>query len=318
MKKIIFALCLIHCITSSAWSDILANRVYKKIPNILEPTIDDYLLIQEYLSSPHRFYINRLDPWQYRSKASTFRFVGRDPHENIEYGIIPVNCDENFKDNCILLYASFNFEYPKCLKRLIEIIKQSDFTGHIIYHLGGWPNLDEKSLLFAHIPYAFKVCCFREAEKLGYKNALFLDASIVPLGKLMDVFKTIKEEGNYMFTTDFNMSQMCNPETFRAMDEDFSIADQIPAEVVGILGFNFENHESQLFLQRWYDVTKNHEEAYFNARPETCVVSIILHQLGMKTTRHMDHYITWDEVDHTNSSYQFFVDKKGVQPNWPN
>ena len=113
----------------------------------------------------------------------------------ISHQIIPVNCTIEDKENCIVLYASCNYLYPESLLKLVDRIKHSDFVGHIIYRIGGWPNVEQGDLRLAHIPYAFKVSAFREAYRLGYKRAFWLDAPMHARISFDTLFKSLKEKG---------------------------------------------------------------------------------------------------------------------------
>jgi len=308
----------IACIGVSAWADKYADQVYSKIKDIRHPTLKDYKRIQKYLSKGERPFIDRLDGWQYKGKAREFRFIGRNPEESIESGIIPVHCDSGERENCIVLYCSFNHEYPKCLKQLIERIRNSSFKGHILYHVGGWPDVEGKALKFAHIPFAFKLCSFREAQRLGYKRALWLDAAIVPLIDLNDVFSVIGQNGCFTFAIDDTLSTLCNKKACRAMGVDFRQAHLIHGVLAGILGFDFQQPLAQEAIKRWYDITKYHEEAYFSPRGELCVISVIFYQLGLTHHPNVLGKVTWEKEEIQQPGLEFFVDKYAVQPNWPN
>lgn len=314
--KLLFLMAL--CVLATGWGDQYADDVYAKIKQITHPTLKDYKKIQKYLAEGKRPFIHRLDSWQYKGKAREFRFIGRNPQESIGSGVIPVNCGWESRENCIVLYCSFNHEYPKCLKQLIERIRNSNFKGHILYHIGGWPDVESRSLVFAHIPFAFKLCAFRKAQRLGYKRALWLDAAVIPLCDLNDVFATIEEKGHFTFRIEEDLSILCNRKACRAMGVDFQRAHLIPGVLAGILGFNFQNHLAQEAIGRWYDITKHHEEAYFSPRAELCVVSVILHQLGMTDHPPVKGKVTWEKEETSQPGFEFFVDKYAVQPNWPN
>jgi hypothetical protein len=157
--------------------------VYRKIQDIYHPTVNDYRLIQDYLTNGERPLLYRLE--NYAQKARDFKIIGDALPQS---KVIAVNSCKMVRENCILLYSSYNFDYQKGLKRIIEILVKSDYKGHILYYIGGWPNVEGGSLLLAHVPYAFKVAAFKEAERLGYKRAFWLDASVIPLVSMNQIF----------------------------------------------------------------------------------------------------------------------------------
>lgn len=300
------------------FADKYADEVYAKIPDICHPTLEDYQRVQDYLHKGHRPLIDRLNKWQYYGKAINFGLLGRAPDEHIEHNIICVNCDSDDKKNCVVLYCSFNHEYPRAIKNLINTIKQSDFKGHILYRIGGWPDIEGGGLRFAHIPFAFKVCAFREAQNLGYQNVLWLDASVTPLQSLNKAFAVMDQQGYFTFLSDFNMAELCNKEACEAMGLSFAEAASVPGYVAGIIGFNFKHKNGLNITNLWYGITKNCEECYFSPYQEFCVISILLHQAGLTNNLHWKGRITWEKSEIHKKDMQFFIDKYAVQPNWPN
>lgn len=320
MKNVFHCLCLFFLLIELVlFADKYADEVYAKIPDICHPTFEDYQMIQNYLNQGHRPLIDRLNKWQYYGKAINFGLIGRTPDEHIEHGVVCVNCDSDYKQNCIVLYASFNFEYPKVLKALIENIKKSYFKGHILYRIGGWPDIEGGGLRFAHIPCAFKICAFREAQRLGYQNVLWLDASVTPLQQgLNKAFTTIEQQGYFTFLSDLNMASECNKEACEILGLPFAQAASVPGYVSGIVGFNLKNPNGLNIINRWYEVTKNHEECYFTYSPDLCVISILLYQAGLTNNLHWKRRVTWNKAMKFKKGMQFFINKYAVQPDWPN
>ena len=150
--------------------------MYAQIRDLKHPTEDDYRLIQTYLASGNRPFLHRLK--DYEQRAKDIKIIGRRPREAPRSGSAAVNCSPDDRNRCVLVYSSFNERYPQGLERLVELIKHSDFKGHVLYRVGGWPDAEGGSLTLAHLPYAFKVCYFKEAERLGFKRIFWLDAAI--------------------------------------------------------------------------------------------------------------------------------------------
>ena len=183
-------------------TDQFSDQVYSKIKDLSNPSDGDYQAIEYYLKYGYRPYINRLDKWQYRGKARNLK-LSSEYGNAIQHEIIPVNCDRNNFENCIILYTTFNFNYPEALLKLVEYIKNSDFVGHLIYRIGGWPNLEGGDLTLSHIPYAFKISAFREAYRLGFKRALWLDSPMRPTVSLNSIFEKIANLGIFTYKTQY-------------------------------------------------------------------------------------------------------------------
>lgn len=252
--------------------------IYDKISDIRHPTVKEYELIQRHLSKGERPGLERLK--EYQQGCRKIRIIDKSKEQIPGSGIVSVNCSDEERENCILIYASFNRNYPQALKRLVDLISQSDFKGHILYYMGGWPNLEEGDLVYAHVPYAFKLCAFREAQRLGFKRALWLDSSIVPLCSLNDFFSRIQSLGYLAAGNTHMVGPYFNDTAARALGTTLEESFAIPSCSASLLGFDFSNQWARKALDRWFSALHN-PDAFYSARPEQNVISVILYQLGM-------------------------------------
>jgi hypothetical protein len=286
MKMILAALSLLMISTVSSAASIALipkspEELYSLIKDLHHPTLDDYRLIQNYLSHAPREDLRKLKDCNYEHVTRTFKIIGTAPHEMPRHGMIAVNCSEESKEHCILVYASFNRHYPKGLERLVNSIKASDFVGHILYRVGGWPDAEGGSLTLAHIPYAFKACFFKEAERLGYKRAFWLDTSLLPLVSLNTFFDAIKENGYVVMGNDHMVGPYFNESAAAYYGITRQEAYKIPSCSAGIFGVDFTVPHGREIIDRWYKAALD-REAYYSARLEQNSLSIILYQMGLR------------------------------------
>ncbi len=289
--------------------DVYTDKIYEQIGDLAHPTLDDYRRIQNYLTWGPRPFLPRLGT--YEEKAKQFKIIGRRPREVPQSGMIPVNCAPDDHNHCILLYSSFNQRYPMGLKRLISRIASSDFKGHILHRAGGWPDAEGGSLVLAHLPYAFKVCFFKEAQRLGFKRAFWLDTSIVPLGSLNEIFKTIEAQGYFAVSNTHSVGQYFHPQAAAAMGVSFEEMAEVPSCSSGILGFDFTHEKGKEAVSRWYEITKTCEEASYSPRPDQNLISIILHQMEM--TSWVDIYKFCGSEKHRTADTLFIIDREFVR-----
>lgn len=253
-------------------------EVYEQVSNLYNPTEEDYRLIQNYITHGERSIISRLQ--DYYPNARNFKIIGDTPEELPQQGLIAVNCDENQRENCVVLYASFNKNYPRGLKRLVNLIAQSDFKGHILYHLGGWPNVEGGSLRLAHVPYAFKVSALKEAEQLGFKRGFWLDTAIKPYVSLNAIFEIIEQKGYFIMGNSHMIGPYLHPDVANAFAIPFEETFQIPICSAGITGIDFTNKTGSQILHKWYQAACN-PIAFFSPRSDQNALSIILYQMGL-------------------------------------
>lgn len=253
--------------------------VYKELSSLTSPTTDDLHKVQNYLTNGNRPIIKYLK--DYESNAKNFKIIGTSPDEQPQYGIAAVNCDINDRENCVVCYASFNKNYPRGLKRLVEFVKNSDFKGHIIYRIGGFPDIAGGSLALAHVPYAFKSAFLKEAQSMGFKRAFWLDTSILPFVSLNKIFEMIKKDGYFSMGNSHNIGPWCNSFVLEAFGITQEEADQIPSCSAGITGLDFTTEIGRTILDQWYKAA-HHKVAFFSARSDQNVLSIILYKLNLK------------------------------------
>ena len=283
--------------------DCVANEsspppIYTRISNLYRPTNEDYRLLQKYLSSDERN-LSQLGDFEWIAKH--IFIIGTTEQELPQSGRVSVNCTDEYKENCVILYASFNRNYPLALHRLLDIIKRSDFQGHVIYRIGGWPNTEGGDLTLAHVPYAFKVCAFKEAKRLGYKRCLWLDTSLIPVVSLNTIFKMIEAKG--YFTVDCGGITI-GPYMTKASAAAFGLSleqtKSIPSCSAGIFGIDFTNPTGSMLIDKWYQAAHD-KDAFFSPRSDQNCLSIILYQAGISD------FISLSRIPHTECG-------QGVQP----
>lgn len=258
-----------------------SDELYSQIKDLNHPTTEDYLLIQNYLTNGTREEIRRLQDYNYEHVARTLKIFGSNPNEQLVKNTLYVNSSPEERENCVLVYATFNRNYPKGLERLVHHIANSDFKGHVLYQIGGWPNTEGGSLVLAHVPYAFKVSFFKEAERLGYKRAFWLDTAVVPLVSLNILFKEIEEKGYFIMGNTHFIEPYINESAANAFNLTRKQTKKIPSCSAGICGIDFTNPKGKEIIDRLYKAAFD-KDAFFSSRSDQTALSIILYQMGIQ------------------------------------
>ncbi len=278
---------------------------YPKIKDIYHPTLKDLQAIQLYLEKGKRVGIENLKDFQNRARI---KLIGKSMLP--KQGTVAVNCDEKSRENCVLLYATFNKNYPAGLYKVIEEIIASDYRGHILYRIGGFPNCEAGDFALVHVPYAFKVCFFKEAQRLGYKRILWLDVSITPLISLNTIFSKIKEEGYLAMGNPFMVAPFFNAQAARFFKLTMDEIAKIPSCSSGIFGLDLSHRKACIALDLWHRAAKD-PDAFFSARPDQNSLSLILYLLGMR------HFLNVETLAHGKEKISekslFLLDRDFVQ-----
>lgn len=255
------------------------ESIYRQIYDITHPTDSDYQFVQNYLLNGRRdnlHYLGNLQGWM-----RNLKLIGDSPDERPFFGTVHVNCNPNDRENCILLYASFNLNFPRGLKRLLKHIIDSDYKGHVLYRLGGWPNEEGGDLALAHVPYAFKAAFMKEAQRWGFKRLLWLDASVLPAMNLNDVFTMIEEKGYMVFENGHTVGASMNQEAAAYFGLTLDDTHKIPSRCGGFVGLDLTRQNCRTFLDLWHRAAYD-RDAFFSFRSDQNALAILLNQLNMK------------------------------------
>jgi hypothetical protein len=250
---------------------------YQHIKDIRHPSHEDYLLLQKVLKKGKRPELTLLSDM--RSRCLKLQLVEKTAPP--ESGVIHVNCTGEEKENCLVVYASLNKNFKGGLKRLIDHVQASDYRGDILYRIGGWPNTAEGDLVVAHVPYAFKVSFLRKAKRLGYKRALWLDTSIIPLVSLNTIFRQIQEQGYFLMGNEHMVGPYFNESAAQTLGVSFGETFNIPSCSAGLFGLDFSTSQVTQVLDDLYRAAKE-TQAFFSARSDQNVLSVLMYKAGMR------------------------------------
>ena len=307
MKTYLAFSCLVRIILYGSQLDPIVD-VYREIKNIYSPSEEDLLHLQSKLSTTQRSIIERMKDTAFI--ARNFKLIGTSSHQKPEIGWKVVNSLESERENCIILYSSFNRNYPKGLRRFVDEITKSNFHGHVHYRIGGWPNTAEGDLVLAGVPFAFKVCFFREMKRTGYKRVLWVDASILPWADINYIFQLIQRNGFFVQANTHSVGEFMNEDACKFFDVSVEDCSKILSCSAAIFGIDFTNPNTAPIIDTWYEAAKD-PYAFFSARSDQSALSIILYKMGL--TNMMWPATTLGEPGNTERETLFLMDRSYVK-----
>ncbi|MBS0652885.1 MAG: glycosyltransferase family 2 protein [Verrucomicrobia bacterium] len=260
----------------SSREDTPHGMVYRQIKDIYHPTLEDYRLVHNYLFYGNRPNLERVGDLYYWGQR-TIRIIGDSPDQIPKTGIVHVNSNGEEKENCVILYSTYNRSYPQGLARLLNCIAQSDFKGDVLYRVGGWPDEEGGSLLLSHVPYAFKPSFFKEAQQLGYKRILWLDTAVVPVASLNEVFAMMKDKGCFVMGNVPMIGPFMNAHAAAYFGLTMEDTYKIPSCSSGLFGVDLSQKVCRDLLDNWYRAAQD-PDAFFSTRPDQNTLSILLYQ----------------------------------------
>jgi len=321
----IFTVCILGFLSSCKNSK---KDPYASIRDIKNPTFRDYLKIQKHLKKDKREYLKffsisskkgaELLDKNYLKKAKEFRFVGKKRQMKPIFEKLYFNSSKEDKERCIICYTSYNKNYSQGIERLKKALALIGYKGHFIYRIGGWPNLEQGSLKYSHVLFAFKPFFFREVKNMGYENVLWLDSAILPLQSLDTIFEKIEKNGYFGYRASFILSEYTNEFVLNLFDVTPKQANFIETKEAGILGLNLESFIGNTILDRWQRAAEN--GGFYSARHDQNALSLIAYKLDLKKFEDSNisrpseaEYITKDSVFFLDRSISYLQNKTGEE-----
>lgn len=180
----------------------------------------------------------------------------------------------------IVSFANERGNYITSLKRLEDSLQgnfDGDFFGFIGEDSVGAPPHVEN-------PYSFKIYAIDRVKRMGYKNILWLDSSVVVRKPLQPVFDMIAHKGYLMQEAGAYVGAWTNDEALKAFGITREEANAMPMYGnAGLLGLNFWSRQAIDFFSRWKWAM---EKGLFigswdNHRHDMSCGSIIANQMGL-------------------------------------
>jgi hypothetical protein len=244
----------------ASYHDEELGALWSAISDINHPTREDYLLIDEYLEHGERPYLDRLRDIGWVSaigrweRIRSFRLLGG--HQGMPLFERHVLGENPVPGRCILLFGSFNNIYQAKVREALQNLEERGYQGDVLVRMGGFPNTEHGGLKLCHIPYAFKAAFLKEAQLLGYREVLWLDAALHPLTNLSTIFSLLEEHGTF-FVYNGTLLDNLPSHLLSAASElgvTLSLYDQIYHLASCIIGLNFETQHANILLDEWLRV----------------------------------------------------------------
>ncbi len=209
-------------------------------------------------------------------------------------------------EDCIVLFSSYDRVYPKYVKSLIKALEEVGFKGNVYYRLGGYPNPTKKEILYAGVPYAFKMFMLEEARNLGFRYLLWLDASVFPLKNPQPLFDLIRQKG-VVYKDAAPLPQFIFEETrrdiFLLTGIDVMKCRHLRMPVFGI-------DTKVIWFQKFLDYHRNLVEIgtpFFSALPEEFVLTALKELYFPKTITPTEMLLGFDYVPSVANGYYFYL-----------
>jgi len=100
-------------------------------------------------------------------------------------------------------------------------------------------------------PFAFKPWCFRQAQKAGYEQILWMDSSHWFVRHPQPVFDWINEHGHYFIRDGWTTGEWCSDIALEPLGITREEAFEMLHLWAGIIGLDLRNDDARWFLDEW-------------------------------------------------------------------
>ena len=147
-----------------------------------------------------------------------------------------------------VLNVAVNSWYGQGSDRLYASLNAVGETADRLFWLEQWPP---GCLPHSVMPYAFKVAAFREAQKRGYRRALWCDASVWAVGSLAPVWDLIAERGVLLLDDGWRLGQWVSDASARIYGLDRDAMMAMPLCYACVIGVDLTSDIGKAFLSGW-------------------------------------------------------------------
>ncbi len=132
-------------------------------------------------------------------------------------------------------------------------------------------------------PYAFKIYAIEKLREMGYKQIVWLDASIVLVADFSPIWEWIFQKGFFFEAAGHYAGNWCNEYALNYFKISREEAMIIPMFSAGLCGFDFENEKAKEFFAEWKESMLNgcFRGSWLDHRHDMVCASIIANKHDM-------------------------------------
>ncbi|MDX8430978.1 MAG: hypothetical protein SNF33_04145 [Candidatus Algichlamydia australiensis] len=265
---------------------LLFAHPHIEISDWKNPTVEDFHLLQEYLSHgerPELKWIHTRDGKlcsRRSERIKKFSIIDENSHKIPLLQTEFINTSPDDRECCILTYTSTNGKFSEGIDEIIRRLRRVGFKGHFLYRVGGWPYIEDGGLELFDVPYAFKPCALMEARKLGYKKVIWIDASMFPSKNLSYLFSHIEQNGMLFRKDPCPLAMIAHERFMKSMNMTLQEVYQTRHIMSGVVGFDFSNKKANKCLTEYYKAAQM-REPFFVTTPCQAPLSVFIRRNGL-------------------------------------
>jgi len=169
--------------------------------------------------------------------------------------------------------------------------------------------------------YNFKLYCFEEAFKAGYKVVVWADASLYAVQDPMPLFDYVNEHGLYFFKSGYSLAETATDDLLAYNKVEREDLVNVSEFATGLVGININNPKGKEFFDGWkeqmdkglfnggrsYDSRDSEHPLFKFSRQDQSAASMVLHKMGVTTAGEDRDYQAYYSTNFNPERIIFFI-----------
>jgi len=198
-----------------------------------------------------------------------------------------------------VLNVSIGSWYPRGQERLSKSLDKHGYKGKKLFWINSYPDGCPPH---SKIPYAFKPYAFKEAQKKGFRIAIWMDSALYAVKSINPYIDRTFQDGHLLMGNGWTNGQWCTDAALKTLKLTREESLKMPHLMACVMGLDFTNERSLRFLDEWYNLSNdgitfvgpwnnNNGEAssdkrVLGHRHDQTAASTVSYRLGMEWVNH--------------------------------
>lgn len=169
--------------------------------------------------------------------------------------------------------------------------------------------------------YNFKIYCFEEAFRRGYKVVIWCDASLYAVENPMPIFDYVNDNGVYFFKSGYSLAETATDKLCSYANVPRGTLKDVSEFATGLVGINIDNPIGKDFFYHWknymedgmfggsrvHDLNDSQDDLFKFSRQDQSAAAMVLHKMGITHTGEDQDFQAYRDTGYNKDKIIFFI-----------